>query len=256
MSKGKAQAYDEGFRVTASDLASNEKNDEPPVIGYRHLGYDGRSRIEFVTLNEFSGDEKLLPPGYDRDSLEKLKYTVELNSKRFRKARRWHWGTFATLASTGFGVGLASAPLSSVIGLQEALIVTGLGLGLMVVAIPVMYCESLFRKLFKVTSEVPTFEGELKAQQGFTSLISGERFKIESPNHESIHEAVKLLNMAWVVNDTLTALKEGKSNLEYVRKTSEIRHELAELEEGIEKFDKKLRAYEAEIEELLLRNND
>lgn len=264
MSKGKAQAFEEESNLSASDLAADEKTGDSSIIGYEFGKVDGDEIIKFVALNEFTGEENLLPVKYDPEVLVELKRTVADNKKSLRKMNVVDRTVFSILWAAS-GVSLMGSMVMVGVSSQSNSVPTGLGISfvsaLVISALGFAVWERLrlrvlpkFYPLRKAHSKF--FEGVLKSEQGFKSLISGNRFKIGSPSHETLREAVKLLNAAWVLNDTLRALEERHTALEYKHKNSEQRREVAELEAQISELESKLQDTEEQVKDLLLRNDD
>lgn len=257
MSKAKARAFEEDLSATASSLASNEEAEEARPVAYRYFGDD--YAVELLTLDDFNGDEVLLPPDYDREALQNLKAITETNARNHKKFENSQGAALRTVIILGSASLIAAMILDINDAPTPAIVCVALSLFLIS---SVLWGRRILRRILKrlfpqrEVSILTAIEDSVQAPQGFKSLSSQNRFKIGSPNHKTLYEAVKLLKQAHKVNEELNVKVNRQSELDYKRKNSELRREVSTLEEEIAELKRNLSEIETAAEKLLLRIDD
>lgn len=87
-------------------------------------------------------------------------------------------------------------------------------------------------------------------------MISGDPFERGAPSHESLFEAIQLLNKGSKIKKNLTEKKLRQNELRFTHKSKEIRQEIVKLNEEIESLQSELRALEDTVQSLMLREDD
>jgi len=251
----KAQAVQE--ELTASELSVDETS-ESKIVGYR---IDEKQKsIQFLTLDEFTGNDILIDPEEIEEALRAVPKTLKLD-KRNRRIRR---GLSAFIHPLIFSGGLFVLAYVASIPLEElsTFLVFTLGFTMLCATIGVTALSSILMSMFlekrfpNINLNYPEGLRVTKASNGFKSLISGNRFERGAPSHESLFSAIQLLNKAHEINKNLSEAKDRHEELKFAHKNKNIRVEVDELTTQIDKLQRELRETEEDAKALLLREDD
>lgn len=249
----KARAVREEIELTASELSNNEIS-EKVVVGYAFD--EDKGIIRLISVDEFTGDETLFERAFSEDDQRKVNELIAKNSKNANKYNGINFALVGLIAAV-LGSGIPGFFLALFNELSP-LVVSSIAFSTLFAIMGISFgAELLNKKLDKIfpIQEPKTVEGlgTLRATQGLKSLITGEEFNLGAPNHESLVEAVKLLNKAWETNESIMKKSARQKEITGVYKTKELQNEQAELERDLAELKQELKDTENEISSILSR---